>query len=84
LLVWIERIDNTTETEHRGNKAADLKECHARGSMCVFFWRKHSEDIVVFMYWLAIVTTLLLVPPICGRVAELTLDRWWIDVASVL
>jgi len=52
--------------------------------MSVFLWREQSEEIVVFMYWLAIVTAVLLVPPICSRVAELAFDRWGADVASVL
>lgn len=52
--------------------------------MCVLEWREHSHDIVVLVEWLAVVTALLLVPPVGVWIAELALDGRWVDIAAVL
>jgi len=52
--------------------------------MRVFLRRKHAEDIIIFMNWLAIVSPLLFVPPVGIWIAELALFGRWIDVAAIL
>jgi hypothetical protein len=52
--------------------------------MSVFLWREDTENIVVLMHSLTPVAALLLVGPVAVRIAELTLDGGWINVAAVL
>ena len=66
------------------DEAADLKQTLSWGCMCVFFRREHAQNIVIFVYWLAKVTTFLFVPPVAMRIAELTFDTRRVDVATIL
>lgn len=52
--------------------------------MCVFFRRKHAEDVVVFVDWFTIVSSFLFVPPVGIWVPELALLGRWIDVTAIL
>lgn len=52
--------------------------------MCIILGGKHPQDVVVFMNRFSIIPTLLLVPPVGVRVAELAGYGWGVDVAAVL
>ncbi len=46
--------------------------------------REDAQDVVVLMHGLAKVPSLLLVVPILIRISVRTLDRWRINIASIL
>jgi len=52
--------------------------------MCVFLGGEDAEDVVVFVDGLAVVSSLLLVPPIRIRIALGALDWYRIFVAAIL
>lgn len=52
--------------------------------VCVFVEREQSQDILVLVNWLAEIPPLLLVPPVCVRVSELSLDCWRVEISAVL
>lgn len=77
-------MNDSHKTEDSGDEAADLEDSDAWSGVGVLEWGEHSQNIVVFMKWLAVVTTLLLVPPVGVWIAELALNSRWVDIAAVL
>lgn len=77
-------MDDSHKTEDSGDEAANLKDSDARSGVSVLKWSEHSQDIVVLVKWLAVVTTLLLIPPVGVWIAELALNSRWVDIAAVL
>lgn len=50
----------------------------------VFLGGEHAENVIVFMDWFTIVSSLLFIPPVGIWVTELALFGGWIDVAAIL
>lgn len=82
--VGVEGLDTKKNTAQRNEERANLHQALAGGNPGVLVWGEHAEDIVVLVDGLAIVSPLLLVPPVGVRVAELALDRGRLDVSTVL
>lgn len=83
-LVGIVEVHDTSNTEERGNESADHHEAGAGRCPGILPRRKDTEDIVVLVDWFTKVSSLLRVPPVAIRVAELSLDSRGVDVAAVL
>lgn len=62
-----QHTDGSHETSHQHAAPAGRE-------VCVFLGREDSENVVVFVQGLAVVTAFLLVPPVAVRIAELALD----------
>ena len=82
--IGIEQSDDASKAEDSRDKGTKLKSALARSDVRVLVGREYGKHVVVLMHRLAKVPPLLLVPPICVRIAELTLDSWWVHVAPVL
>lgn len=82
--VGVRRLDHVADAQEGGDEGCDLDEALARADPGVYVRREDAQLVVVLVDGLAEVPPLLLVPPVAVRVAELSLDRGGLDVASVL
>lgn len=82
--IRIREVNRSAKCSYRRNKAAHQDKAKAWLVMCVLFGRKNAHDIVVFVHWLAIIASFLLVPPVGVGITELALDWRRIDVAAIL
>lgn len=83
-LVRVELLDGVAKASERGDKRAKQDPAPVRREVGVVPSTEHAVEIVVLVEGLAQVATLLLVPPVCVRVAVLALHRRRVDVAAVL
>lgn len=83
-LVWIVQHHNTAQCKNRGHETPNLEDRRAGFGVGVFLWREHSQNVVVLVNRLAVIPTLLLIPPVAIRIAELAFDSRGVDVSSVL
>jgi hypothetical protein len=77
-------IDDPAQHSNARDESGHQDSAPAWCEMCVFLGGKDAEDVVVLMDWLAVVSTLLWVPPVGVGVALRALDGWRVDVAAVL
>lgn len=83
-LVGVELVDNSHEHTNTGDKGAEQHSTESGLEVIVTVGGEDTENIVVLVNGFAVVAAFLRVPPVSVGVTVLTLDRGWVDVASVL
>jgi len=83
-LIGIEEASYASQTEHTDDKCSEQHSTPSRREVGVLFRSEDSKNIVIFVDWFAVVTSLLLVPPVAVGVTELSLDGGRVDVPAIL
>lgn len=83
-LVWVHHVHDTAQSEYRGHEGTEQNSAPTRLEVGVLLWGEHTQDIVILVDRLAVVASLLLVPPVAVRITELALHRGRVDIAAVL
>lgn len=82
--VGISRLDDVADAQEGGDEGRDLDQALARADPGVLVRREDAQLVIVLVAGFAVVSPILLVPPVAVRVAELSLDWGGLNVASVL
>lgn len=84
---WFVRVCEVHNSAHASaysDGTANQEKGFSGSEMRIFLGREHTQNVVVFVYWLPKVPPLLLVPPVAVRISKLPLYWRRVDVAAVL